>query len=93
MSCEQESKTIKPGEIWTDNNGVHINAHGGGMLFYEGKYYWFGEHKIAGKARNKPMVGVHCYSSENLVYWKDEGITLEVIKNNPNHDITEGRLN
>ena len=55
MSCKQESKIIKPGEIWPDNNGVHINAHGGGMLFYEGKYYWFGEHKIAGKAGNKAL--------------------------------------
>ncbi len=90
MSCKQESKIIKSGEIWPDNNGVHINAHGGGMLFYEGKYYWFGEHKIAGKTGNKAMVGVHGYSSENLVDWKDEGVVLEVIKNNPNHDITEG---
>ena len=24
--------SFKPGEIWTDNNGVHINAHGGGIL-------------------------------------------------------------
>ncbi len=32
---------FKPGEIWQDNNGVHINAHGGGVLFHEGTYYWF----------------------------------------------------
>lgn len=90
FSCTQEQKTIQPGKIWPDNNGVHVNAHGGGMLFYKGKYYWFGEHKIEGKAGNKAMVGVHCYSSENLVDWKDEGIALEVIKNDPSHDITEG---
>ena len=21
-----------PGEIWPDNNGIHINAHGGGIM-------------------------------------------------------------
>ncbi|MCY1721288.1 glycoside hydrolase family 43 protein [Prolixibacteraceae bacterium Z1-6] len=90
VSCCQESKTIKPGEIWPDNNGVHINAHGGGVMFYEGKYYWFGEHKIEGKAGNRAMVGVHCYSSKNLVDWKDEGIALEVVKDDPDSDIAEG---
>ena len=42
-----------PGELWPDNNGVHINAHGGGILFDGGVYYWFGEHKIAGDAGNQ----------------------------------------
>lgn len=28
----QAGNVFKPGEIWPDNNGVHINAHGGGML-------------------------------------------------------------
>ena len=89
-SCSNHSKTIKPGEIWPDNNGVHINAHGGGILFYGNRYYWFGEHKIEGRKGNQAWVGVHCYSSINLTDWKDEGIALEVIKNNPEHDITEG---
>ncbi len=89
-SCQKERKTIKPGNIWTDNNGIHINAHGGGILFYEGKYYWYGEHKIEGKAGNKAMVGVHCYSSKNLVDWKDEGVALEVIKEGTGHDIEKG---
>jgi hypothetical protein len=89
-SCSNQNKTIKPGEIWPDNNGVHINAHGGGILFHNGKYYWFGEHKIEGKKGNQAWVGVHCYSSKNLTDWKDEGIALEVVKNNPDHDIAEG---
>ena len=89
FACTQKNKPFKPGEIWPDNNGVHINAHGGGILFYEGKYYWFGEHKIEGKAGNKAMVGVHCYSSENLTDWKDEGIALKVT-DTPGHDIEKG---
>ena len=89
-SCSNTFNTIKPGEIWQDNKGVHINAHGGGIVFHDGKYYWFGEHKVEGEKGNKAWVGVHCYSSKNLTNWKDEGIALEVVKNNPNHDITEG---
>ncbi|WP_167605729.1 glycoside hydrolase family 43 protein [Maribellus sediminis] len=86
----QNQKSFQPGELWPDNKGIHINAHGGGMLFYEGKYYWFGEHKIDGKMGNRAMVGVHCYSSADLLNWTDEGIALEVDKDNPDSDITQG---
>jgi hypothetical protein len=72
----QKATSFKPGEIWPDNNGVHINAHGGGMLFHKGKYYWFGEHK--GERSNAALVGVTCYSSDDLYNWKNEGVALEV---------------
>jgi hypothetical protein len=26
-----------PGAIWPDNRGLHINAHGGGILYHEGR--------------------------------------------------------
>lgn len=74
----QNQHSFQPGKVWPDNNGVYINAHGGGMLFHEGKYYWFGEHKIKGEAGNRAQVGVHCYSSDDLYNWKDEGIVLKV---------------
>lgn len=80
---------IRPGQIWLDNNGVAINAHGGGILFYQGLYYWFGEHKIEGEAGNKAEVGVHCYSSPDLYHWKDEGIALPV-SDDPQSDIAKG---
>jgi hypothetical protein len=89
ITSTNEAQTIKPGEIWPDNNGVHINAHGGGVLFHEGTYYWFGEHKIEGKKGNQAWVGVHCYSSKNLTDWKDEGIALPV-SNDPESPIVEG---
>jgi len=82
------SALIKPGEIWPDNNGVHINAHGGGMLFYEGNYYWFGEYKS--ERSNSALVGVTCYSSADLSNWKNEGIALSVEKDKPESDITSG---
>lgn len=66
------------GEVWRDDQGVHINAHGGGILAHKGTYYWFGEHKIEGEAGNKAMVGVHVYSSTGLYFWKDRGIALRV---------------
>jgi beta-xylosidase len=82
---------IRPGAIWPDTNGVHINAHGGGILNYQGVYYWFGEHKVAGSAGNFAQVGVHVYSSTNLTDWKDEGIALAV-SNDPASDITKGSI-
>ncbi len=80
---------LHPGEIWPDDNGVHINAHGGGVLRYEGTYYWFGEHKVAGSAGNRAQVGVHVYSSKDLYAWKDEGIALNV-SDDPSNDIARG---
>ncbi|MBI4979697.1 MAG: family 43 glycosylhydrolase [Spirochaetes bacterium] len=80
-----------PGAIWPDNKGVHINAHGGGVLAHQGTYYWFGEHKVAGEAGNKAEVGVHCYSSIDLYNWSDEGIALAV-SDDPKSDITRGSI-
>lgn len=80
---------IRPGEVWLDDKGVAINAHGGGILFYDGTYYWFGEHKIAGPGGNNAEVGVHCYSSTDLHNWKDEGIALAVSED-PQSDIARG---
>jgi hypothetical protein len=79
-----------PGELWYDNNGVHINAHGGGFLYSNGTYYWFGEHKTEGEAGNVANVGVHCYSSKDLYNWKDEGVVLRVVEGDPDHDIAKG---
>src|SRR5271154_453440 len=80
---------FRPGAVWLDNNGVPINAHGGGILLHDGTYYWFGEHKVEGDAGNKAQVGVHVYSSTNLYSWKDEGIALAVSQD-PSNEITQG---
>ncbi len=77
------------GEIWNDANGVAINAHGGGILFHEGTYWWFGEHKTAGEEGNRAHVGVHVYASENLADWRDEGIALAV-DDSPDSEIPSG---
>jgi beta-xylosidase len=77
---------FQPDQAWLDDNGVHINAHGGGLLFHEGTYYWFGEHKISGDAAE---VGVHCYSSVDLYNWKDRGVALSVSAD-PQSEIVKG---
>lgn len=90
FNCNDEKdKAFHPGAVWLDNNGEHINAHGGGFLFFNDIYYWFGEHKISGKEGNKAMVGVRVYSSKNLYDWKNEGVALKV-SNNPNSKLIKG---
>jgi hypothetical protein len=58
---------IHPGEIWPDNRGKHIQAHGGGILKLDDTYYWFGEDRSQGLDPAKRYVS--CYSSRNLVNW------------------------
>jgi len=78
VSLASTRANFVPGAIWPDNQGVHINAHGGGIIHTNGRYYWFGEYKTGGPEGNTAMVGVSCYSSENLYEWKNEGIVLSV---------------
>ena len=84
-------KDFQPGALWLDNKGLHINAHGGGILLHNGVYYWYGEHKIEGDAGNVAHVGVHVYSSTDLYNWKDEGIALSV-SDDPKSDIVKGSV-
>ena len=84
-----ESQSFHPGAIWPDSKGMHINAHGGGILFYQNKYYWYGEFKTEGEKGNSAQVGVSCYSSDDLTTWKNEGIVLPVSED-PQSEITKG---
>jgi len=68
--------SFRPGEIWEDTDGVHINAHGGGILYHQGVYYWYGENKS--ERSSAALSGVMCYSSKDLYNWKNEGVVLAV---------------
>ena len=46
---------FRPGELWLDDKGIPINAHGGGILLHDGVYYWFGEHKVEGDSASWNM--------------------------------------
>lgn len=78
---------IRPGQEWPDRKGEHINAHGGGLLFHEGKYYWYGENRPARGFTTE--VGVEVYSSSDLMNWEDEGVALAV-SDEAGHDIERG---
>lgn len=79
LSPMSQRTAFLPGQPWPDNNGVHLNAHGAGLLEHEGVYYLFGEHKIVGKIGNTAQVGVHVYRSTDLYNWTDAGIALRVV--------------
>ena len=77
----------KNGELWLDTEGTHINAHGGNIIKYGDKFYWYGE--------NRPYrgftteVGVSVYSSTDLRTWTNEGVALAV-SDIKGHDIERG---
>jgi hypothetical protein len=86
----QKRTAFEPGAVWPDNKGTHLNAHGGGVLYDKGRYYLYGEHKIAGPKGNSAQVGVHCYSSTDLYNWQDEGIALAVAPDGSGLEIEKG---
>lgn len=76
-----------PGNLWFDTNGSIINAHGGGVIQHQGRYYWYGEHK--GERSNAGLVGVTCYSSSDLMNWVNEGVVFRV-SDDPESPVTRG---
>ena len=74
--CAQALTAITPGEVWPDDKGEHINAHGGNVMYHEGTYYWYGENRPARGFTTE--VGVGVYSSKDLMNWKNEGVALAV---------------
>lgn len=93
--------SFNPGQQWHDENGNIINAHGGGLLFHKGVYYWYGEIK-KGKTWKVPHSnwenyrvaagGVSCYSSKDLLNWKYEGVALAADKTDSSSDLYEGKV-
>jgi hypothetical protein len=62
---------FSPGKIWNDDKGEVINAHGGGILYDHGRYYWFGE-----KRGMHGSQGVNVYLSRDLYHWKFKALAL-----------------
>jgi Glycosyl hydrolases family 43 len=79
---------FQPAQIWKDNKGQPINAHGGGVMYHNGIYYWYGTHKIEGLSEKTfADGGIHCYASNDLLSWSDMGLVLPLVYNNDNHDL------
>lgn len=59
-----------------DVNGNAIDAHGGEIRYFDGAYYWYGEHYACGFqwiTPGTPFCGFRVYSSPDLVHWTDHG--------------------
>ena len=67
---------IRPGEVWNDDRGKEIQAHGGGILRVGKTYFWFGEDRSQTNAPDTHYVA--CYSSNDLSHWKFRGQVLAV---------------
>jgi hypothetical protein len=65
---------------WLDTSGNLINAHDGGIIHVDGRYYWYGMALRPDSVKNggqKTTTGVVMYSSADLYNWTYEGIILE----------------
>jgi len=100
-SCAGEKPAFRPGEVWNDTEGNPINAHGGGVMFHKGTYYWYGEIKngettlveyTGWEAYRVEAGGVSCYSSQDLYNWKYEGVALAPEKTDTTSDIHPGKV-
>jgi hypothetical protein len=84
---------LQPGAVWADTQGKPIQAHGGGILFHEGVYYWYGENKDGPTAKDGAcgarveVVGVSAYKSKDLVNWVPLGLVLSAVPEEPAHDL------
>jgi len=77
---------------WYDIDGNIINASDGGVIFADGKYWWYGM-KLqplpvgkGGIGGQVTRVGVVMYSSIDLYNWKYEGVILNT-SNDPNNEL------
>ena len=81
--------SIRPGQVWLDTEGRRIQAHGGSLMYLDGKYWWYGENKEKTDGVSKIWHwGVRLYSSDDLYNWQDEGIIIppdETDENSPIH--------
>lgn len=73
-----KTDTIKPGQLWPDAAGHHIQAHGGGIIKVNNMYYWYGEQRARGLDSNYCYVS--CYSSTDMVNWQFQGNALQLSK-------------
>ena len=99
--AQGKNSLIYPGRIWKDQSDEMINAHGGGMLYFKGTYYWFGEVK-KGRTWLVPNStwedyrvnagGISCYSSKDLLHWKFDGLALSPEAEDSSSDLHTSRV-
>lgn len=64
-----------------------INAHGGGVIYSKGVYYWYGEYRDGALTQK-----VSLYKSTNMKDWSYCGIILDVSKKHPDFNIERPKI-
>lgn len=67
---------MKPGLLWPDDRGRHIQAHGGGIIRHGDTWFWFGEDRSKDNDPTKRQVA--CYSSTDLIHWTFRNQVLNI---------------
>ncbi|MBV4359235.1 family 43 glycosylhydrolase [Parasegetibacter sp. MAH-26] len=81
LTSATAQKKINPGEVWPDDKGNHIQAHGGGIVKIDKYYYWYGEQRRQGL--DTGLRYVSCYRSKDLASWQFMGDALQL--SDPEH--------
>jgi len=101
LAAQQPGFPVHTGDILNDTDGKPVNAHGAGILKYNGTYYLFGEIKkgttwlVPGQAWEDyrvPAGGVSCYSSKDLINWKNEGVALASLTGDASNDLDTSKI-
>jgi hypothetical protein len=85
--CAQPASTERQVRIqnhsrWLDSDGTLIDCHEGGILRVGDTFYWYGRaykgnlDGVYGTGGAKFRCGLTCYSSTDLVHWKNRGAIL-----------------
>jgi len=82
------NELFRPGQVWKDTDGNPIRSNGGGMLYHDETYYWFGDMRI----KFIEFPGFSCYSSKDLLNWKNEGIALYPTCIDINHELHKSKI-
>ncbi|MFT4112716.1 family 43 glycosylhydrolase [Silvibacterium sp.] len=76
LHAQKPASLIHPGDVWLDNRGVPIQAHGGGVIRVGKLFYWFGEDRTPTNDPNTRYVA--CYASRDLAHWQYRGQVFQL---------------
>src|SRR6476619_6757863 len=86
--------SIRPGQIWLDNNGNRIQAHAGNIRQdFDGVFYWYGKNKEKTTAGSGIWHwGVRAYKSTDLYNWDDLGLIIPPVTDDPDSPLHPAQM-
>ena len=75
IQASSAAPNIKPGDVWLDDRGRPINAHGAGVIKIGEAWYMVGEYRPKDAVPGRRYVS--CYSSTDLISWKFLGLPID----------------